>query len=132
MVERKVIQSGAKWEDIVGYSRVVRVGQHVYVAGTTATSSTGDLIGGDSVYEQARFIFSKIEASLQEAGAEMRHVVRTRLFVTDATQWEAVGRAHSEAFDHVRPVATLVEVSALIGEAYLIEIEVDAYIHDES
>lgn len=131
MAKRRNISSGTKWESIVGYSRVVQIGNQVYVAGTTATDDDGNLIGKDDVYEQTRFILQKIEQYLQTAGAEMRHVVRTRMYVTDATLWEGVGRAHHEFFKDVQPVATLVEVSALIGSDYLVEIEVDAFIHDE-
>lgn len=132
MTDRKIIQSGTKWEDIVGYSRAVRVGQQVYVAGTTATDDNGDIVGKGDAYTQTKFILEKIEKALHDSGARMRHVVRTRMFVTDASLWEAIARAHSEVFDTVRPVATLVEVQALIGEDYLIEIEVDAVIHDET
>jgi enamine deaminase RidA (YjgF/YER057c/UK114 family) len=130
MAKRRNISSGTKWEPIVGYSRVVRVGNQVYVAGTIA-SDDGNLIGEGDAYQQARFILQKIEHYLHTVGAEMRHVVRTRMYVTDAALWEDVGRAHHEFFKDVQPVATLLEVSALIGSDYLVEIEVDAFIHDE-
>ena len=131
MAQRRNISSGTKWEPLVAYSRVVRVGNQVYVAGTTATDDEGNLVGENDAYEQTRFILQKIEHYLHNAGAEMRHVVRTRMFVTNAALWEAVGKAHHEYFADVQPVATLVEVSALIGSGYLVEIEVDAFIHDE-
>lgn len=129
MEERQNFSSGTKWEDIVGYSRTVKVGNLVFVSGTTATDDDGNIVGNTS-YEQSKFILEKIERSLQAVGAEMRHVVRTNMYVTDASQWEGVGRAHNEFFAETRPVSTLVEVSALIGEQYLVEIAVDAVIHD--
>lgn len=131
MPERRTISSGTKWEPIVGYSRIVRVGNLVFVAGTVASDEAGNLVGGSDAYAQARYIFEKIENYLHAAGAEMRHVVRTRMFLTDAKRWEEVTKAHHEFFDDILPVATLVEVSALIGTEYLVEIEVDAVIHDE-
>ncbi|MGJ3238633.1 MAG: RidA family protein [Anaerolineae bacterium] len=130
MVKRQNISSGTHWEDRVGYSRVVRIGNQVFVSGTTATDDAGQVVGADA-YEQARYIFEKIERSLQVVDAKMQHVVRTTMYVTDASTWEAVGRAHHEFFADVRPVSTLVEVSALVGEEYLVEIEVDAIVHDD-
>ena len=130
MLERQNLSSGTIWEDKVGYSRSVRVGHLVFVSGTTATDDEGNIIG-DNAYAQSKFILEKIERSLQGVGAEMRHVVRTNMYVTDASQWEEVGRAHQEFFGEIRPVSTLVEVSALVGEPYLVEIAVDAVIHDE-
>lgn len=130
MAERQNVSSGTTWEDSVGYSRTVRVGNLVFVSGTTATDDDGNVVGTDT-YEQSKFILEKIERSLQSVGAEMRHVVRTNMYVTNANEWEGVGRAHYEFFADVRPVSTLVEVSALIGEAYLVEIAVDAVIHDD-
>lgn len=130
MTERQNISSGTTWEDSVGYSRTVRVGNLVFVSGTTATDDDGNVVGTDT-YDQSKFILEKIERSLQSVGAEMRHVVRTNMYVTDASKWEGVGRAHHEFFADIRPVSTLVEVSALIGEAYLVEIAVDAVIHDD-
>lgn len=131
MSERKNISSGTKWEGIVGYSRVVRVGDRVFVSGTTATDDEGNVVG-DNTYEQSKFILEKIQHYLREAGAEMRHVVKTIMYVTDASQWEGVGRAHNEFFADVKPVSTLIEVSALVGPDYLVEISVDAIVHDES
>lgn len=131
MSERKNISSGTKWEGIVGYSRVVRVGDRVFVSGTTATDDDGNVVG-ENTYEQSKFILEKIQHYLQEAGAEMRHVVKTIMYVTDASQWEGVGRAHNEFFADVKPVSTLIEVSALVGPDYLVEISVDAIVHDEA
>ena len=130
-MERKNISSGSKWEPIVGYSRVVRVGNMVYVAGTVASDDSGNVVGGHDPYAQTRYVLEKIERYLKQAGAEMRHVVRSRMFVTNASQWEAITRAHNEFFKDVLPVATLVEVSALIGKEYLVEIEVEAIINDD-
>ena len=124
---RKNISSGSPWEDVVGYSRAVRVGNTIEVAGTTAMD--GDiLIGKDDVYAQTKYIFQKIEKALIEAGATMNDVVRTRMFVTDISQWEMVGKAHGEFFKTIKPVATMVEVKALIDPELLIEIEVTAMV----
>lgn len=122
---RKNISSGSPWEDIVGYSRAVRIGNTIEVAGTTAMD--GDtLIGRGDVYAQTRFILQKIEKALTEAGAAMTDVVRTRMFITDISKWEDAGRAHGEFFKEIKPVATMVEVSKLIDSDLLIEIEVSA------
>lgn len=121
------ISSGSPWEDIVGYSRAIRVGNTIEVAGTTAMN--GDqLVGRGDMYLQTRFIFEKIEKALQELGASLKDVVRTRMFVTDITQWELAGKAHGEFFSTVKPAATMVEVSRLIDDDLLIEIEVTAII----
>lgn len=128
MSSRKNVSSGSKWEDIVGYSRAVRVGPFVVVAGTTATGADGKVVGGGDAYLQAKFIFGRVERALAEAGCGMKDVVRTRMFVTDISKWEAVGRAHSESFGAIRPVATMVEVESLIDAEMLVEIEVDAYV----
>jgi enamine deaminase RidA (YjgF/YER057c/UK114 family) len=130
MSERQNISSGTKWEPLVGYSRAVRVGNVVHVSGTTATDDAGNLVGVGDANAQAMFIFQKIERALKQAGAEMRHVVRTRIYVTDATLWEAVGKAHHAFFADIRPANTLVEISALIGDGYLVEIEAEAIIAD--
>lgn len=126
-MSRKNISSGAKWEEIVGYSRAVRVGNIVHVAGTVASDEHGQVMG-DDVYTQTVYIIKKIERSLKESGASLEDVVRTRMYVTDVSTWEEVARAHREFFDNIRPVATMVEVKSLIGTGYLIEIEVEAII----
>jgi enamine deaminase RidA (YjgF/YER057c/UK114 family) len=124
---RKNISSGAKWEDIVGYSRAVRIGNFIEVTGTTATD--GDkIIGENDAYAQTIFIFNKIKIALEAAGASMSDVIRTRMFVTDISQWEAIGKAHGEFFKTIKPAATMVEVSRLIDDRLLIEIEVSAVI----
>jgi enamine deaminase RidA (YjgF/YER057c/UK114 family) len=124
---KKRISSGSPWEDIVGYSRAIRVGNVIEVAGTTAMD--GDmLVGKGDIFAQTYYILKKIEAALQEAGASMQDVVRTRMFVTDISQWEAVGKAHGEFFKTVKPVATMLEVSRLINDDLLIEIEATAII----
>jgi enamine deaminase RidA (YjgF/YER057c/UK114 family) len=127
MASRRLnISSGAKWESIVGYSRAVRVGNIIEVAGTTAVDDQGQVVGVDNPYEQTRFILTKIEKALAEAGASLTDVVRTRMFVTDIAHWEEIGRAHGERFRDVRPAATMVEVAALISPELLVEIEVTA------
>jgi len=128
MTERTNISSGAKWEDIVGYSRAVKVGNLVEVAGTTAVNEAGEVVGKGDVYAQTKFIFEKIEQALITAGATMENVVRTRLFVTDISQWEAVGKAHGEFFKTIKPASTMLEISGLVDSDMLIEIEVTAVI----
>lgn len=127
-MERVNISSGTPWESIAGYSRAVRVGPFVHVAGTTAADESGSVIGANDAYAQAAYIFRKIEAALAEAGATLADVVRTRMYVTNIDDWQRVSRAHSEFFDSVRPAATLFEVSKLITPEFLVEIEVDAII----
>ena len=128
MTERLNISSGTSWEALAGYSRAVRMGNLIHVSGTTATDDAGNVVGIDDPYTQTRYIIKKIERALVEAGAALTDVIRTRIYVTDANQWEAVARAHGEFFGQIRPANTLIEVSALIGEGYLVEIEAEAVI----
>jgi enamine deaminase RidA (YjgF/YER057c/UK114 family) len=126
MTPRTLISSGTKWEDIVGYSRAIRVGNRVLVTGTTAVDASGDLVGRNDAYAQTAFILEKIGKALAEAGASFEHVVRTRMYVTDISRWEEIARAHGEVFRTIKPCATMVEVSGLIEPGMLIEIEAEA------
>jgi len=123
---RKNFSTGAKWEDIVGYSRAVLIGNQLEVTGTVAVNESGDLVGADNVYEQTSFIFQKIEKVMKEADFSFADVIRTRIYVTDISKWEEVARAHREFFGTIKPATTMVEVSALISPDYLVEIEVSA------
>ena len=125
---RQNIASGAPWESMVGYSRAVRVGNVVYVAGTTATDENGQVVGVGDPYIQTVQALKIIEAALEQAGATLQDVVRTRIYVVDIEQWEAIGRAHGEYFRDIRPAATMVEVSRLISPEMLVEIEAVAVI----
>ncbi len=127
-MQRTNYSSGAKWEDIVGYSRAVKMGNTVEVTGTVAVDDNNNLVGGNDAYEQTRFIIQKIEKALQRAGASLNDVVRTRMFVTDISRWEEYGKAHGEFFKDIKPCTTMVEVSKLISPEYLIEIEATAII----
>jgi enamine deaminase RidA (YjgF/YER057c/UK114 family) len=131
MSSRINISTGAKWEAIVGYSRAVRIGNTIEVTGTVAVDDTGAVVGAGDPYAQTAFILQKIERVLQQAGASMKDVVRTRMFVTDISRWEEYGKAHGEIFGGIRPCTTMVEVSALISPEYLIEIEATAIVELE-
>jgi enamine deaminase RidA (YjgF/YER057c/UK114 family) len=127
-MSRQLVSSGAPWESVVGYSRAVRVGSWVSVAGTTAGLDGGEVVGGDDIGAQAREALRRIGHALNEVGAELGDVVRTRIFVTDIDRWQEVGRVHGEVFGQIRPASTMVEVSRLIEPALLVEIEADAVV----
>ena len=122
------MSSGAVWEPLVGYSRAVRVGPWVSVAGTTAALPDGGAVGGHDAAEQTREAIRRIASALEAAGAGLEHVVRTRIYVTDISRWEEVGRAHGEFFGDIRPASTMVQVAALIDPALLVEVEADAVV----
>lgn len=128
-MQRTNYSSGAKWEDIVGYSRAVKVGNIIEITGTVAVDENNSLVGKDNAYEQARFIIEKIEKILLLAGSSLKDVVRTRMFVTDISRWEEYGKAHGEFFKEIKPCTSMIQVSALIEPAYLIEIEATAIIN---
>ena len=125
---RQNISSNTPWESIVGYSRAVRIGNHIWVAGTTASDEHGNVIAAGDAGEQTRYILQKIQRALVEAGATMQDVVRTRIYVTNIAEWELIGGVHGEFFGDIRPASTMVEVSKLVDDQHLVEIEVDAYV----
>jgi enamine deaminase RidA (YjgF/YER057c/UK114 family) len=131
-MKREIFASGTRWEPIVGYSRAVRVGDQVWISGTTATDADGGLVGRGDPYAQTRQVLANIERALARAGATLADVVRTRIYVTDISHWEAIGRAHGEIFGEIRPATAMVEVRRLIDPAMLVEIEADAVVTDRA
>lgn len=130
MATKKLVRTGTKWEPLVGYCRAVRVGPHIAVSGSAPVDKDGQLVGPNDPYLQAKRCIEIIAAALEEAGAGLQHVVRTRMFVTDISQWEEIAKAHQEAFADITPATSMVEVSRLIGDGMLVEIEADAIVDD--
>ena len=126
MLQTKKVSSGAKWEDIVGYSRAIQAGNIIEVAGTTSIDQDGNVVGINDPYTQTKYIIQKAERALEELGADLSNVIRTRIFTTDILKWEKIGKAHGEFFREIKPVSTMVEVSKLISPETLVEIEFSA------
>lgn len=131
MSKRQRVSSGTHWEKIAGYARAIRAGNRIYVSGTTATDEHYEIVGRGDPYAQTVYIIQKIERALNELGASLQDVVRTRLYLADAGQWEAVARAHGEYFSEIQPANTLIGAIAIIGEGYLVEMEAEAVIGDD-
>lgn len=127
-MERINISSGSPWEDVVGYSRAVKIGNTIEISGTVAVDASGEVIGVNDAYIQTRFILLRIQNVLEQLGAKLENVVRTRIFVTNIAEWEKIGKAHGEVFAQIKPCTTMVEVSRLIDDKYLVEIETTAVI----
>ncbi len=127
-MKRVNLSSGAKWESIVGYSRAVKIGDTIEVSGTVSTDHSGEIVGEGDEYLQTRFILMKLENTLGQLGAKLENVVRTRIYCTDIKNWEKIGKAHGEVFGEIRPVTSMIEVSNLIDDKYLVEIEATAVI----
>lgn len=127
-MHRHNFSSGAKWEDIVGYSRAVRVGNIIEITGTVASDEQGNVVGKDNPYEQTKYILQKIERVLHQAGGKLEHIIRTRMFVTDISRWEEYGKAHCEVFHSIKPCTSMIEISKLISREYMIEIEATAIV----
>ncbi|MEP7257097.1 MAG: RidA family protein [Flavitalea sp.] len=125
-MQRTNYSSGSKWEDIIGYSRAVKINNTIEVSGTVASGENGEVVGKGDAFVQTRYIYEKIQKVLEQAGASMKDVVRVRMFVTDISAWEEYGKAHSEFFKDIKPCNTMVEVKGLVGDDYLVEIEVTA------
>ena len=128
-MDRKHVSSGTRWENFVGYSRALKVGNVIEIAGTTAVDNN-EIIGVNDAYAQTVFIIKKMQKALKELGADLNDVIRTRIYVTDITQWEEIGRAHGEFFKDIKPASTMVEVSALVSTEMLVEIEMTAVVED--
>lgn len=128
-MKRENISSGAKWEDVVGYSRAVKIENMIEVSGTTAVDADGNVVGKNNFYEQTRFIIQKIAAALEKGGASLSDVIRTRIYVTDISKWEEVARAHSEFFLGIKPATSMIEISKLISDDLLVEIEATAVLN---